>query len=144
LEESVAWSYRLHDSEEQVLFRRLAVFAGGFTADAAEHAAGAPPLRPVRVLSLLAALTSKSLVQLESARSTSRYRMLETIREFAGELLTESGEAAAVGDRHLSWGRPSRRRGRPVRPLRTATRSTRSKASCPTCALRWTRPLRDR
>ena len=104
LAESVNWSYRLLEPDEQVLFRRLGVFTGGFTADAAEQVAGSAPLSPADVLTLVAALTSKSLIQLESpAGAAPRYRMLETIREFAAGLLADSGDGPRVRQRHTTW-----------------------------------------
>jgi predicted ATPase len=104
LVESVDWSYRLLEPDERVLFRRLGVFAGGFTADAAEQVAGSVPLTPSSVLTLLAALASKSLVQLDSTAGVApRYRMLETIREFAAGLLEGSGEGPGVRQRHVTW-----------------------------------------
>ena len=104
LAESVDWSYRLLEPDEQVLFPRLGVFAGGFTADAAEQVAGSWPLRPSLVPTLVAALTSKSLIQLESPNGPApRYRMLETIREFAGGLLEGSEEESRVKQGHVTW-----------------------------------------
>lgn len=97
---SVEWSHDLLEPDEQVLLRRLGVFAGGFTVDAAEAVTGFPPLDPAGVLDVLAALTDKSLVQLEGS---GRYRLLETIREFAVACLADAGETRAAADRHLGW-----------------------------------------
>jgi predicted ATPase len=82
LRATIEWSHDLLDEEEQGLFRRLAVFAGGCTLEAAEEIAGAE-------LDTLQSLLDKSLVR----SSEGRYWMLETIREFAAERLAESGEA---------------------------------------------------
>ncbi|MGW6201487.1 helix-turn-helix transcriptional regulator [Kribbella sp. NPDC055110] len=84
---SIDWSYDLLDEDERQVFRRLAVFAGGFTLDAASAVCGA-------VLDVLARLVDKSLVVAEGGR----YRLLETIREYAGKRLTADDD---VRDRHL-------------------------------------------
>ncbi|MEV6830730.1 LuxR C-terminal-related transcriptional regulator [Amycolatopsis sp. NPDC051102] len=88
LEGSIAWSHDQLDEEDRAVFRRLAVFAGGFTLDAA----GGPAVLPA-----LGRLVDKSLVQAEDGR----YRLLETLREYAAARLAEAGETAAVRDRHL-------------------------------------------
>jgi non-specific serine/threonine protein kinase len=101
MRDSIAWSYELLDDAERTLFRRLAVFAGPWTLDAAEAVAGVGDLP---VLEGIASLVSSSLVrQVEGADGASRYAMLETIREFAAERLAESGEAATIRDRHAIW-----------------------------------------
>lgn len=76
------------------------MFTGGFTAEAAETVTGFGPLDPDGVVEILAALTDKSLVQLEDS---GRYRLLETIREYAAARLADAGETRAVADRHLGW-----------------------------------------
>jgi non-specific serine/threonine protein kinase len=106
MREAIAWSYDLLSEEEARLFRRLAVFVGGFTLDAAESVGGDAAFPPERVspsvLDLLAGLIDKSLVQLETDGAESRFALLETVREYALERLAESGEAAAVGRRHAT------------------------------------------
>jgi predicted ATPase len=89
LRATIAWSYDLLSPEEQEVFRRLAVFSGGCTLEAAEQIAGAG-------LDTLESLVAKSLLRFEGER----YSMLETIREFALERLEESGEAAEIRRRH--------------------------------------------
>jgi predicted ATPase/class 3 adenylate cyclase len=102
----IAWSHDLLGPEEQILFRRLAVFAGGFTLEAceavctAETAAGR--LEATDILDSLAGLVAKSLV-LADEGATTRYRLLETIRAYAREELAASGEDGALGERHLDW-----------------------------------------
>ncbi len=97
---SVEWSYDLLDSRERVLLRRLGVFAGGWTVEAARQVVGFAPLDPAEVLDLLGRLVDKSLVQLDDS---GRYRLLETIREYARARAAEAGETAAVAGHHLAW-----------------------------------------
>ena len=103
LETSLRWSYDLLAEPERVLLRRLSVFAGGFTLDAAEDVASDDEVDRGQVIDLLRSLVDRSLVQHEHAEATSRYRLLETIREFAAARLAESHETAQIRDRHLSW-----------------------------------------
>ena len=83
----VDWSFDLLNPREQALFARLAVFVGGFDLAAAEQVCGAAPLQADDVLDLLASLVDKSLVMLDEHEGSGRYRMLETIREYAREKL---------------------------------------------------------
>ena len=102
LESSVDWSHDLLDDDERRVFRRLAVFAGTFTLEAAEAVCGAEPVPPERVLDLLSALVDRSLVQIaDEAGAQTRYRMLETIRDYSRHKLTDAGEAESTRDRHL-------------------------------------------
>jgi non-specific serine/threonine protein kinase len=123
---AIAWSYDLLTDEERVLFRRLAVFAGGFTLDAAEYVGGedegsreqgtgvgspsalrpppsAFPLSP-SVLDVLSSLLDKSLLQpIDGAADEPRFAMLETIREYGLERLAASGEEEEARRRHAVW-----------------------------------------
>jgi predicted ATPase/DNA-binding CsgD family transcriptional regulator len=93
---AVEWSHQLLDPTEQQAFRTLAVFVSGFDADAA--AAVAPALS----LDVLATLVDKSIVTvMQSARGRTRYSLLETVRQYAHELLVEAGELDAARERHL-------------------------------------------
>ncbi len=83
----IDWSYDLLGSEEQIVFGRFSVFAGGWTLDAAEAVARGSDVAEWQVLDLLAALVGKSLVQAEVIHSSTRYRLLETIRHYAAERL---------------------------------------------------------
>jgi predicted ATPase/DNA-binding SARP family transcriptional activator len=100
----VDWSYGLLDGEEQALLRALAVFAGGFTLDAVEAVCASTPLDGAGAPDLLARLVGKSLVeQEETEEAGGRYRLLETLRQYAGHRLREQGEEARARDRHLRW-----------------------------------------
>ena len=97
---SVDWSYELLDARERVLLRRLGVFAGGWTVEAARQVAGFAPLDPAEVLDLLGRLVDKSLAQLDDS---GRYFLLETIRVYARTRAAESGETSTVAGHHLAW-----------------------------------------
>src|SRR6266566_1846789 len=88
---------------ERILFRRLAVFTGGFTLDAAEAVAAFGAIAAAEVLDLLSGLADKSLISLETEAVEARYQMLETMRQFARERLEEAGEAAELGRRHAQF-----------------------------------------
>ena len=94
LRQAVDWSYGLLTPTEQALFARLGVFAGGFDLSAVESVTHGDPISADEVLPILSRLVHKSLVVAESARPhITRYRMLDTIREYAQEKLQQSGEA---------------------------------------------------
>ncbi len=103
----VDWSYNLLPPKEQVLFRRLSVFVGGWTLRAAESVCGDKPDQGIvmseEVLDLLEQLITKSLVNKEETHGWTRFRMLETIRQYAFEKLVESGENDLLGDKHLDF-----------------------------------------
>jgi hypothetical protein len=98
LEATVNWSYSLLNGAEQSLLRRLSVFAEGFDLEAAEAVCGFGDIEALEVTGLLGSLVDKSLVVAEPAAGALRYRLLETIRQFAAERLAEAGpvEAAAA------------------------------------------------
>ena len=93
------WSYDLLSEKEKVLLRRLSVFAGGWTLEAAEEVCSGEGLEAHEVLDLLAHLVEKSLVVAEQPRSA-RYRLLETVRQYARERLLEAGESDELRARH--------------------------------------------
>jgi predicted ATPase/DNA-binding CsgD family transcriptional regulator len=97
---SVEWSYELLDPRERVLLRRLGVFAGGWTVDAARQVVGFAPLDPEAVLDLLGRLVDKSLAQLDDS---GRYFLLETIRAYVRARAAEAGETSTVAGHHLAW-----------------------------------------
>ena len=108
LRAALAWSHELLRPEEAVLFRRLGVFSGGAGPAAIERvcvadAAGDPSARVSDAFSVLDELVRHSLVQGDSAAGTIRYRLLETVREFATEQLDDSGESVAIHRRHAEW-----------------------------------------
>jgi predicted ATPase/DNA-binding CsgD family transcriptional regulator len=100
LRASVDWSHALLTEPERVLFRRLAAFAGGFDLRAAEVVGSGQGLERYQVLDQLALLVDKSLVATEELQAATRYRLLETVRQYALEKLGESGEADDVRTRH--------------------------------------------
>ena len=104
LNAALDWSHALLTEDEKRLFRRLSVFAGGFTLEAAEAVGPGSDLDPRSVLELLARLVDKSLVvPVASSGAGVRYQMLMTVQEFARERLLESGEAGLVRDAHLKY-----------------------------------------
>jgi predicted ATPase/DNA-binding winged helix-turn-helix (wHTH) protein len=104
LEATVAWSYDLLSEPERLLLRRLSVFAGRWQLEAAETVCSGAGLEPGDALDLLSRLMDKSLVLADAATAGARqYRFLETVRQYARERLTESGEADRVRNRHLDF-----------------------------------------
>ncbi len=97
----IDWSHSLLTGSEQTLLRRLSVFAGGWTLEAAEQVCASDGIESSEVLDLLTRLVDKSLVAVVRDAHHARYRMLETIRDYAREKLGESGEAASIRNRHL-------------------------------------------
>jgi predicted ATPase/class 3 adenylate cyclase/DNA-binding CsgD family transcriptional regulator len=100
LRASVDWSHALLTEPERVLFRRLAVFLGGFDLEGAQSVAGGDDVARYQVLDQLTLLVDKSLVVADDSRQRTRYRLLETVRQYALEKLGESGEADTVRARH--------------------------------------------
>ena len=114
LRNAIGWSYDLLSLEEQVLFRRLTVFVGGFTIAAAQVVAGRPAHIEVvwpgegsapdlPVLDLLQSLVDKSLLSTEPDGAETRFRLLETVREYGLERLEASGEAGALRASHAGY-----------------------------------------
>jgi predicted ATPase/class 3 adenylate cyclase len=103
LRATVDWSHDLLSAPEQVLLRRLSVFAGGFSLDAVEQVCGGSQVAPEDVLDLLTRLVGRSLAFLETGSAGGRYRLLETIRAYALEKLREGGEEPELRRRHLQY-----------------------------------------
>lgn len=99
----VDWSHDLLCDRERALLRRLSVFAGGWSLEAAEAVCGDDGLAAAEVLDLLSRLVEKSLVVADEQAAQPRYLMLETIRQYAFEKLREAGEADRVRSRHLLY-----------------------------------------
>jgi predicted ATPase/class 3 adenylate cyclase/DNA-binding CsgD family transcriptional regulator len=100
LRASVDWSHALLTEPESVLFRRLAAFVGAFDLDGAQNVCGGGDVERFQVLDQLTLLVDKSLVVADDGGGSTRYRLLETVRQYAREKLGESGEADAVRARH--------------------------------------------
>ena len=103
LRASVDWSHALLTEPEQVLFRRLAAFAGGFDLDAAAAVGAGNEVESYQLLDQLSLLVDKSLVVADDTGDGMRYRLLETVRQYAQEKLGESGEADRVRTRHRDY-----------------------------------------
>jgi predicted ATPase len=88
----IDWSYGLLSEKERVLLRRLSVFTGDWSIDAAEKVCTDGEIESSEVLELLLQLVDKSLVAAKEGNEKTRYRMLETIRAYASEKMAESGE----------------------------------------------------
>ncbi len=116
LRATIDWSYALLAEPERILFQRLAVFVGGWTLDAAEAVCGdqemalgnrmlqaSPTIPSSDILDLLASLVGKSLVVTENTGGSMRYRLLDTLREYAGDRLREANQIDVLRDRHLAY-----------------------------------------
>src|SRR5207248_1034855 len=116
LRSTIEWSYGLQDEGEKTLFRRLSVFAGGCTLEAAEAVCAGPEFTKDGTLGVdvfvgIESLVDRSLVRSVAGRAEQatrgggepRFSMLETVREYARERLEESGEAQATKQRHASY-----------------------------------------
>ena len=103
LRAAIDWSYEMLSEPERRMLDRLSVFAGGFTLDAAEAVTVGETVEHQDVLDLLGVLVSRSLVEADTREAETRYRLLETIRDYAQELLDERGETARTRSRHAMW-----------------------------------------
>ena len=104
LRATIRWSHDLLDERERILVRRLAVFAGGFSLAAAERVCAGPGLEAGEVLTVLGRLVDKSLASADDGTAERRFRLLETIRQYARERLDAAGDdAAATEARHREW-----------------------------------------
>jgi predicted ATPase/class 3 adenylate cyclase len=103
LRAAIDWSYNLLSEPERVLLRRLAVFAGGWTLEAAEAICGGGGVEADQVLDLLTSLVDKSLVLAETHRGEARYRLLETLRHYGWDQLFTIREATEIQKRHRTW-----------------------------------------
>jgi predicted ATPase/DNA-binding SARP family transcriptional activator len=103
LRATMEWSYGLLGTREQVLLRRLAVFAGSFSLDAAEAVCVGDPLDAEDILDGVTGLVDRSLITMIAGDGIARYRMLETVRQYGVERLREAGEAEQVEERHARY-----------------------------------------
>jgi predicted ATPase/class 3 adenylate cyclase len=106
LKAAMDWSFELLTGVERVFFARLAVFAGSFGLEAAEQVAGSDPVDATDTLDLLSRLIDRSLVVLEETPSEARYRLLDTVQQYAAERLAEVDPAETTAARHrahLVW-----------------------------------------
>jgi predicted ATPase/class 3 adenylate cyclase len=103
LQAAIDWSYRLLEEQERLLLRRLSIFAGGWTLEAAEQVCASDELASDLILDYLLRLVDKSLVVASTQEIPPRYYLLETIRQYAQEKLDEAGESGLVRDCHLEY-----------------------------------------
>ena len=103
LRATVSWSYQLLTPDERRLFDRISVFAGGFDLAAAEWVCGVEPVAELDVLDLVDQLVDKSMVVVERTGAATRYRLLETLRQFAEEQLDGRGETTMFRERHARY-----------------------------------------
>ena len=103
LRSMIDWSYDLLTDVEQAMLRRVSVFAGGWTLAAAEHVCTGDGIEKSGTIGLLTSLADKNLIITEEHEGATRYRMLETIRQYALDRLRETGEEARWRNRHFAW-----------------------------------------
>lgn len=113
LRAAIDWSYSLLSEPERILFRRLSVFAGGWSVEAAESVCASDGLASIEILDLLVRLVDKSLVVTDTHEADPRYHLLETIRQFAREKLFDSGGGEDIQNRHLEYFRGMAERAEP-------------------------------
>jgi predicted ATPase len=97
------WSFGLLGEKDQVVLRRASVFVSPFTSAAAAEVTGHPPLMPGEVAGGLARLAEHNLLVVTTGSGGTRYRMLETIRQYGAEQMVDAGEETRVRERHLRW-----------------------------------------
>ncbi len=103
LRAAVDWSYSMLSETERLLLERLSIFASGFTLDAAEQVCAGGAIPGADVLDLLAALTTRSLVAMQEEQGRARYRLLETIREYAQARRSERLDSTPIEAQHASY-----------------------------------------
>ena len=103
LRAAISWSHELLDQQEQMCFRRVAVFVGGCTIDAAEAVCADASLPVEAVLETVTSLVDRSLLTTEERCGAMRYGMLESVHQYAREQLIQAGEEDQLSRRHLAW-----------------------------------------
>jgi predicted ATPase/class 3 adenylate cyclase len=103
LRATIDWSYDLLSTTERAVLRRLSVFAGGATLEAAEFVCAGDPVDPIDILDALGRLVEKSLVLTDPASTEARFRLLETVRDYARERLVTAAEADPTMRLHRDW-----------------------------------------
>jgi predicted ATPase/DNA-binding CsgD family transcriptional regulator len=103
LRATVDWSHELLSDEEQILWRRLSVFAGAFGLEAAEEVCAGGLLERERIVDLIGGLVAKSILTMEQGHRRGRYRLLETLRLYGAQRLAEAGEEVELARRHAAW-----------------------------------------
>ena len=103
IRDTIEWSYRLLTDDERTLLRRLSVFHGTFSLDAVEGVCAEPGASSAAMLDLVTGLLDKSLLLCDPTDAGTRYRLIETVREYAAERLQEAGETDAIRERHARF-----------------------------------------
>jgi predicted ATPase len=103
IRDTIEWSYRLLTDEERTLLRRLSVFHGTFSLDAVEGVCAEPGATSASMLDLVTGLLDKSLLLCDPIDAGTRYRLIETVREYAAEKLRDAGETDAIRERHARF-----------------------------------------
>jgi predicted ATPase len=102
LRAAIDWSYRLLDSDQQLIFERLSVFAGSFDRPAVEAVCCDEPLNPLDAADLVDSLVDRSLIIVDRHGDRARYRLLETLRQYGAECVEQRGDVERLRDRHLA------------------------------------------
>src|ERR1019366_10004206 len=97
----IDWSYDLLTDPEKLVLQRLSVFAGGWTQESAEQVCAGASVEEWDLWDLMNSLCDKSLVVADQSRGSTRYRLLETVRQYARDRMEEAGDSANWRDRHL-------------------------------------------
>ncbi len=100
---AIDWSYRLLNDQERTLFERLSVFQGGFDLEAAQSVCSGEGIDEFEVMDLVSSLVDKSLIVAETSHAVARYHFLETIRQFARDLLDETGYGESIRLKHAEY-----------------------------------------
>lgn len=103
LRATVEWSHQLLDEQERIVFRRLSVFSGGWTVQSAEQVTAGGGVDRGEILGLLARLVDRSLITADHGEGSTRFRMLETLRQYAEEQLVAAGEHERLKEAHAAY-----------------------------------------